>query len=557
MYNKVTEMNPKKQVSNKTRKRIKSLAILLIIAQVLTSLAISSQGINAQTTTIFEDDYESGNLSKWDEIVSSSGESVSTHTYAPYQGRVHGRYASDGSGSSDNAYTSVDVNEGEILVSGYFYPIQGLPLSDNDDRFYLIRLQANGQSVAAAGVRRRNGVDNWIIFARDGSGWVGPIYSSTPSINAKWYKVDLHWVKSSSKGLVELFIDGKKILEINNLDTDNYGNVDTVNLGFVGASGIQQNMIVYSDLVKISGTQPQEPIETPPPQSSGNPYGVTYMSADWKYRESDYYYRRDFQLFKEQGITLITLLTHWQDFEPYRGYFDTNLFKRMNHVAELANEYGIKVIYNVHTTYSGYDVPRYVGNFKYLFTSQSLYNAHLNALQEFVKRLDGPNVFGFQIHNEPVNADWGINVGVNAWTKLFVDSVAACKQVTNKPISVRIAAGSFSAFDDRVFDIFDFISINYYSEWHSESSLRSAIQKAHQKGKLVVISEYGASTSNDLSQASSIKNYISLFEDLDVDYSTAWWYCPLAGPSSYDYNLFDDRLGKPRLAFYEFGKANN
>ena len=51
-----------------------------------------------------------------------------------------------------------------------------------------------------------------------------------------------------------MFVDGQKVLELTNIDTDNYGNVDAVNIGYVSATGVQQNMIVYSDLIKISNS---------------------------------------------------------------------------------------------------------------------------------------------------------------------------------------------------------------------------------------------------------------------------------------------------------------
>jgi hypothetical protein len=200
----------------------------------------------------FEEDYESNNLNKWDDVLESSGESARTHSYAPYEGNFHGRFSNDGSSTSEYAYTNVDVNADEVYASGYFYPIQGTPLENNDDRFYFIRFQANGQSLAGAGIRRENGVDKWVIFSRDGTGWEGPEYASSPSIEDRWYNVELHWKKGSSNGLVELYVDGTKILQIDNVDTDNYGNVDSVNIGFISATSIQQDVIVYSDNIKLS-----------------------------------------------------------------------------------------------------------------------------------------------------------------------------------------------------------------------------------------------------------------------------------------------------------------
>lgn len=296
--------------------------------------------------------------------------------------------------------------------------------------------------------------------------------------------------------------------------------------------------------------------EPDPPSNSDNVNGITYLSNNWRYQESESIYHRDFQYFQEQGITLICLLTHWQNFEPTQGNYDEALFNRLNDVADIADEYGIQVIFNIHTTYKGNDVPNYVGNFGNVFTNPSLYEAHLDALRVFCSRLDGSNVYGFQIHNEPVNDDWGVPAGLEPWIQLFIDSVDACRDVTDKPISCRFAAGSFYTFDDRVFDIFDFMSVNYYQQYHTEASVINAIQKTHQRGKIVMMTEFGLDTTNDESQRQAIEYYLNFFADNNVDYTTAWWYCGLRGPSSYGYNLFDYDAGIPRPSFYEIGIAN-
>lgn len=204
------------------------------------------------SSIIFEEDYESNNLNKWDEISTSSGETATTHSYAPFEGQHHGRFSNDGSSSSEYAYTSVNVDEDEIYARGYFYPITGLSLSDNNDRFYFIRFQANGQSIGGAGIRRENGVDKWVLFGRDGSGWEGPELADSPTVTSRWTCIELHWKKDNSNGVLEMYVDGQKVLAFTNLDSDNYGNVDTVNIGYVSATNVQQSMIIYSDLIVIS-----------------------------------------------------------------------------------------------------------------------------------------------------------------------------------------------------------------------------------------------------------------------------------------------------------------
>jgi len=43
--------------------------------------------------------------------------------------------------------------------------------------------------------------------------------------------------------------DAKKIFEINSLDTDNYGNADTIQFGLPYISQVQNNLIIYGDMM--------------------------------------------------------------------------------------------------------------------------------------------------------------------------------------------------------------------------------------------------------------------------------------------------------------------
>lgn len=44
----------------------------------------------------------------------------------------------------------------------------------------------------------------------------------------------------------------KKIFEINSLDTDNYGNADTILFGLPYSSQVQNNLIIYGDMMKTT-----------------------------------------------------------------------------------------------------------------------------------------------------------------------------------------------------------------------------------------------------------------------------------------------------------------
>ena len=213
---------------------------------------VLSNAYVGREAALLEDDFESGDFEEWTGTSRSAGESTSIVDYNPYESTYHGRFASDGDGGTEYAYCYQNIDEEELSARGYFYIARGLPLADEGDRFYFIRFRANDQSLTGAGIRRNNGVDQWIIYARDGTGWVGPIYATTPTVREeRWYSVELHWKNDQQNGLVELYVDGDKILEITGIDTSAYGNADTVNLGLIFAREVQDRVIVYSDLVKL------------------------------------------------------------------------------------------------------------------------------------------------------------------------------------------------------------------------------------------------------------------------------------------------------------------
>jgi hypothetical protein len=203
--------------------------------------------------TIFEDGFESRDFSKWTKTSTTTGETATVANYQPYSGNYHGRFTTNGGSSVEHAYCYETVNEGTVHVKGYFYIAKGLPLSDSNDRFYFLRLRAGGQSLAGVGIRRYNGLERWMVYGRDGSGWVWPNYVASPSIKTgQWYCLELYWHKSSTDGRIKVYIDGQKIFEISHINTAYYGNVDSVQFGIIHAAGVQKDLIVYADSSMIS-----------------------------------------------------------------------------------------------------------------------------------------------------------------------------------------------------------------------------------------------------------------------------------------------------------------
>jgi len=205
------------------------------------------------SVTIFEDNFETGDFSKWTGTSTSSGETATIVNWKPHHGTYHGRFASDVSTNSEYAYCYKIVDNAEMYARGYVYVPRGLPLSDNDDRFYFIRLRTSSQSLAGVGIRHNADVDSWVLYGANGSGLVGPAYANSPTIQTgKWYCIELHWKKDAVQGLVELYVDGAKILQITSIDTSYYGNASKVDFGLISATNVEQTQIIYGDCFKLA-----------------------------------------------------------------------------------------------------------------------------------------------------------------------------------------------------------------------------------------------------------------------------------------------------------------
>jgi hypothetical protein len=138
-------------------------------------------------------------------------------------------------------------------VRGYFYIGSGLPLIDNGDALYLLRL-AGTRTLAYAGIRRYSGVDRWVVYVRNGANWYGYVSNSSAPLpqTGKWICVELHWKMSSTQGLVELYVNNVKIISVSGINTGYYGNAARVDFGLPYVGDVQKSILVYADDARIS-----------------------------------------------------------------------------------------------------------------------------------------------------------------------------------------------------------------------------------------------------------------------------------------------------------------
>jgi outer membrane biosynthesis protein TonB len=207
----------------------------------------------SSSNVVFRDNFESQSFNQWTNTKISSGETASFVRWDFDSGLYSAKFTSNGGGNTEDAYVSKTISESEVYARAYFYVANGLPLADNNDRFYLTELMAGTQYLAGVGIRHNNGVDKWVLYARSGSSWVGPYYVSTSTVvEGQWYCVELHWKQSSSGGVVELFINGAKVQQITGLNTGTYGKATSAIFGLSSATGVQNKLEIYADTCTIS-----------------------------------------------------------------------------------------------------------------------------------------------------------------------------------------------------------------------------------------------------------------------------------------------------------------
>jgi hypothetical protein len=201
---------------------------------------------------VFEDGFESGSFNNWSGRKLTSGETVKASSNTPYDGQYRASFTTNGNyHGSEDAYIYKNIDMSEVYARGYIRVSGSRILADSGDTVYFLRLSDSAQSLAQVGIRRQSGVNQWVLYARSGSSWIGPIVSKTPAISTnQWYCIELHW--NPAQGIAELYVNGVNILQQTNLGTSSVGNAKTVDFGIISATNVQNGLAVYGDCFKIS-----------------------------------------------------------------------------------------------------------------------------------------------------------------------------------------------------------------------------------------------------------------------------------------------------------------
>jgi hypothetical protein len=317
--------------------------------------------------------------------------------------------------------------------------------------------------------------------------------------------------------------------------------------------------------------------------------GVNYLSQ-WHWYLPDVttedILRRDFSRFRDDGITHISLPLYWYrlegntrgDFTGSDSYGDAFL-ANVKRVIEIANEYDIKTMVDIHTLWgsdSTWCTPGYVldpvSNRRIglaVVRDATMRQAFLDMFTHTVQYLKGtPGIWAWAL-NEP----WywphelarpfdGIDQKEN-FIALFEKMQQISRTIDGRPFTVRFVTvhtndnGSLKdifrddwGWDERMFASVDFVSFNAYLP--QDASMRdkwkgiigTAVNRARLAGKRVWITEFG-SRLPDTEGAAAYQEMLGYFSGLPIDGALAWlWRSdgddPTPAPPGTGFNICAD-----------------
>ncbi|MGD0804343.1 MAG: hypothetical protein ABSA11_09750 [Candidatus Bathyarchaeia archaeon] len=292
-------------------------------------------------------------------------------------------------------------------------------------------------------------------------------------------------------------------------------------------------------------------------------YGLNYLSTNWHYEEKylpNDTIQRDFNLFRNEGISNITLAIVWSSIESQKGVYNDDALRDIIRVCKIAQRYNISVTIDFHTLMhnNSFTMPSWLTprKFETVITDPMARQSWLNFINHCVSQLGNvTNISSWQMMNEPAIADWAVQVKIADFTQLWREMRSTIRTSSNKPISIRFGGDALSTdfkYDPSIAEICDYISINYYQDI-GFNALTNIVQ--HYSGKKIVISEFGSGTNDDAVQGYQIKEMVQIFQELKISEWNAYMW---RADQSYGvpdlpgggYNLALNDSGEPRLAFY-------
>ena len=189
-----------------------------------------------------------------------------------------------------------------------------------------------------------------------------------------------------------------------------------------------------------------------------------------------------------------------------------------------------------------------------IFPSTTAQDHYVAYVETVVREMDIPGVKAFMVMNEPPAL-----TATTANNNFILRVIAAAKDLTDKPISVRFMAGyspSTGHYSAAIDVACDFLARNTYWDPRNptktvygttQAKLLTAINTAHNQGKEIWITEFGKVNSNTSDQASYVAAFVQYAKDNDMDRIFCWVSQPKGTGETY--NIFNGFTPYP--AFYE------
>ena len=256
----------------------------------------------------------------------------------------------------------------------------------------------------------------------------------------------------------------------------------------------------------------------------------------------------------DQGLTELTIrlnaFSEWSNEKP-----SSNYVAKAKEIITEANARNIEINIDLHTWYTTWD--------SYFRDSASSCannrNKYLNYVRASINAFNGFSVKAWMVMNEPQ-----ARKASNSENQFILDAIAAAREVTNKPISVRFMAGyspTTGHYSSAIDEASDFICRNTYWDPRNpsqsvygttEQKMNTAIAYSKSEDKELWITEFGKSKSNLNEQREYVAEFVEYSIESEIDRIFCWVSQPEGGEGE-SYNIFTGYTPNP--AFYELVNA--
>jgi hypothetical protein len=214
-------------------------------------------------------------------------------------------------------------------------------------------------------------------------------------------------------------------------------------------------------------------------------------------------------------------------------------------IVTAANNVGIEVNVDCHSWYTTLE--------NNIFPSTVAQDHYVAYVEKVVTTMDVPGVKTFMVMNEPPAL-----TATTAENNFILRVIAAAKDLTDKPISVRFMCGyspSTGHYSPAIDEACDFLARNTYWDPRNptktvygttQAKLLTAINTAHSQGKEIWITEFGKVNSNTSDQTSYVAAFVQYAKSNDIDRIFCWVSQPKGTGETY--NIFNGF--SPYPAFY-------